>query len=282
MQSVGKERLILGAELGDALRRNALSVQYQPQFDLRTGCGCGVEALARWALSSGENIAPSAFILLAERTGIIHALGAWVLKSACSAANAWSGRDAQRTTLSVNVSVLQIDEDFFRVMKECLSQTGFPAQQLELEITESALIEDMELTIEYLRQWKALGVRIAVDDFGSGYSNLNYLSRLPIDRLKLDQSLICQMTMNKRGAIVMRSMVSLGEELGLDVIAEGVETEQQLWMLTDMGCPRAQGYLLGRPMPAKQAQVALRRPWGNRPAPAVRRARVAKGDCSVH
>jgi EAL domain-containing protein (putative c-di-GMP-specific phosphodiesterase class I) len=140
----------------------------------------------------------------------------------------------------------------------------------------------MGLTIEYLKQWKALGVRIAVDDFGSGYSNLNYLSRLPIDRLKLDQSLICQMTTNKKGAIVMRSMVSLGEELGLDVIAEGVETEQELRMLTDMGCPRAQGYLLGRPMPAKQAQVALQRPWGNRPAPAVRPARIAKGDCSVH
>jgi EAL domain-containing protein (putative c-di-GMP-specific phosphodiesterase class I) len=279
---VPKERLILGADLADALRRNALNLEYQPQFDLGTGRGCGVEALARWALSTGENVAPSVFIPLAERTGIIHALGAWVLKSACETAYAWCGRDVQRTTLSVNVSTLQIDKDFHSVIEECLNQTGFPAQQLELEITESALIKDTGLTIEYLKQWKELGVQIAVDDFGSGYSSLNYLSRLPIDRLKLDQSLICQMTVNKKGAIVVRSIVSLGAELGLDVIAEGVETEQQLRMLTDLGCPRAQGYLLGRPMPAQQAQIALTRPWGNRPAPVSRPARTAIGDCRVH
>jgi EAL domain-containing protein (putative c-di-GMP-specific phosphodiesterase class I) len=282
VQSAAKERLILGPELGDAVQRHALSVQYQPQFDLSTGRGCGVEALARWVLSTGEKVAPSVFIPLAERTGIIHALGAWVLESACATAYAWCGRDAQRTTLSVNVSALQIDEDFYTVIKECLNQTGFPAQQLELEITESALIKDTELTIEYLKQWKELGVQLAVDDFGSGYSSLNYLSRLPIDRLKLDQSLICQMTMNKKGAIVMRSIVSLGAELGLDVIAEGVETEQQLRMLTDLGCPQAQGYLLARPMPAQQAQVALTTPWGNRHAPVFRPGRIAIGDRHVH
>jgi EAL domain-containing protein (putative c-di-GMP-specific phosphodiesterase class I) len=138
---------------------------------------------------------------------------------------------------------------------------------LELEITESALIGNTELTIECLKQWKGLGVQIAVDDFGTGYSSLNYLSRLPVDRLKLDQSLVHRMTLDEKSKTVMRSIISLGADLGIDVIAEGVETEQQFQMLEDLGCPRVQGYLLGRPMPATQAQLALRKAWGNRPTP---------------
>jgi EAL domain-containing protein (putative c-di-GMP-specific phosphodiesterase class I) len=171
--------------------------------------------------------------------------------------------------LSVNVSALQINEGFGGVVERILKQTGFPPQQLELEITESALIGDTEVIIAFLERWKALGVRIAVDDFGTGYSSLGYLSRLPVDRLKLDQSLIRRITVDARSAIVMRSILSLAAELGLDVIAEGVETELQLQMLTDMGCPQAQGYLLGRPMPVKLAQASMRKPWGDRRAPVL-------------
>jgi EAL domain-containing protein (putative c-di-GMP-specific phosphodiesterase class I)/PAS domain-containing protein len=258
------EHVRLGAALGDAMQRHALSVQYQPQFDLKTGRGCGVEALARWSLSSGEIIPPSVFIPLAERAGMIHSLGAWMLQSACETAYPWCSRDAQRTTLSVNVSALQIDDDFCTVLGRTLQKSGFPAKQLELEITESALAENQELTIGYLKQWKELGVRIAMDDFGTGCSSLSYLSRLPVDRVKLDPSLIRGMTVDAKTATLTRSIVSLGAELGVDVIAEGVETEDQLHMLTDLGCPRVQGYLLSRPMPAKQAQVALRKKWGNR------------------
>jgi EAL domain-containing protein (putative c-di-GMP-specific phosphodiesterase class I)/PAS domain-containing protein len=257
----------LVAEFGDAMQRHALSVHYQPQFDITTGRGCGVEALARWVLCSGESIAPSVFIPLAERAGIIHSLGAWMLKSACETAYAWCSRDAQRTTLSVNVSALQIDEDFYAVLGRTLEKSGFPAKQLELEITESALIANPDLTIDCLKQWKTLGVRIAMDDFGTDASSISYLSRLPVDRLKLDQSLTHRMTQDSKSAEVARLIVSLGTELGIDVIAKGVETEQQLKMLTDLGCPRAQGYLLGRPMPAKQAQLALRKVWGNRVMP---------------
>jgi len=158
-----------------------------------------------------------------------------MLKSACETAYAWCSRDAQRTTLSVNVSALQIDEDFYTVLGRTLEKSGFPAKQLELEITESALLAKPDLTIDCLKQWKTLGVRIAMDDFGTDSSSL--------------------------------TIVSLGTELGIDIIAKGVETEQQLKMLTDLGCPRAQGYLLGRPMPAKQAQLALRKVWGNRIMP---------------
>ncbi len=264
------DRLLPYTALGGAVPYQSLSVQYQPQFDLKTGRGCGVEALARWKLSSGENIAPSVFIPAAERMGLIHSLGAWMLRSACETAYPWCSREAQRTTLSVNVSPLQIDGQFSEVIGRTLEKIGFPAKQLELEITESALIENPDAAIEYLKQWKELGVRIAVDDFGTGTSSLSYLSRLPVDRLKLDQSLVHGMTLDRKAAAVTRSIVSMGAELGMDVIAEGVETEQQLQMLTDLECPRVQGYLLGRPMPAQQAHLALRKSWGNRPDPRSR------------
>jgi EAL domain-containing protein (putative c-di-GMP-specific phosphodiesterase class I) len=269
-------------ELGDALQRHALSVQYQPQYDLKSGRGCGLEALARWVLSTGEIIPPSVFIPVAERAGLIHDLGAWILQSACQSAVALCGRSAQPATLAVNVSALQIDKNFCSLIGRTLKQFGFPANQLELEITESALIANTELTIEYMNEWKQLGVRIAVDDFGTGYSSLNYLSRLPIDRLKLDQSLVHMMTQSSKSAAVLRSIVSLGVELGVDVMAEGVETELQFQMLADLGCPRVQGYLLGRPMPANQAQVVLRKTWGNRPAQEFRPIRFALEECHAH
>jgi EAL domain-containing protein (putative c-di-GMP-specific phosphodiesterase class I)/PAS domain-containing protein len=264
---VTKTPIRLEVELGDAIQRHALSVHFQPQYELTTGRGCGVEALARWVLSTGEIIPPSVFIPLAERAGTIHDLGAWILRSACETAYAWCNRGTQRTTLSVNVSALQIDEAFCAVVERTLKESGFPAKQLELEITESALLANTEATIDHLKEWKKLGVQIAVDDFGTGYSSLSYLSRLPVDRLKVDQSLVHMMTRDSKSAAVMRSIVSLGAELGIDVIAEGVETEQQFHMLVDLGCPRVQGYLLARPMPAHQAQVTLRKTWGNRARP---------------
>jgi EAL domain-containing protein (putative c-di-GMP-specific phosphodiesterase class I) len=262
----------LELELAEALRLRTLRMDFQPQFDLGSGRGCGVEALARWVRSTGEVIAPSVFIRIAERADMIHTLGAWALHSACAAASAWCSRAAQPTTLSVNVSALQIDEEFVGVIERTLKQTGFPAKQLELEITESALIANLALTIEHLKAWKQLGVRIAMDDFGTGHSSLSSLSSLPVDRLKLDRSLVQRMTLDKKGAAVMRLVVSLGAELDMEVIAEGVETEEQLQMLTDLGCPQAQGYLLGRPMTAELVQVTLGKTWGNRAMPL--RARV--------
>jgi EAL domain-containing protein (putative c-di-GMP-specific phosphodiesterase class I) len=272
---------LIEADLAAAIQRHALSLKFQPQFDLRTGAGVGVEALARWTLPGGKSVAPSVFIPIAERTGMIHALGAWVLEAACAAVYACSAPGAQLLTLSVNVSALQVNKGFCSVIRECMRHTGFPAKQLELEITESALIGDTELTIECLEQWKELGVQIALDDFGSGYSSLNYLGRLPVDRLKVDQSLVHRMSVDKRSAIVLRSILSLGAELGIDVLAEGVETEQQLQMLTDLGCPRAQGYLLGHPMPARQAQITLSKPWGDRPSPPVHHKRIPIGEYCV-
>jgi EAL domain-containing protein (putative c-di-GMP-specific phosphodiesterase class I) len=280
-QSAGTALDSLGADLGDAMRRHALSIQYQPQFELRTGRGCGAEALARWTLSSGRVIAPSIFIPLAERVGMIQSLGAWMLKAACATAFEWCNRDNPYTTLSVNVSAHQIDQEFGSVIEQILNESHFPAKCLELEITETALVGNTDLTIECLKEWKRIGVQIAVDDFGTGYSSLSYLSRLPVDRLKLDQSLVHRMTLDARSRIVMRSIIELGAALGVDVMAEGVETEEQFHMLEDLGCPRVQGYLLGRPMPSKQVQLALRKPWGNRPTPFLHSERFAVGESHV-
>jgi diguanylate cyclase len=268
----------LELELSDALRSRALRVEYQPQFDLSSGRGCGAEALARWVRSTGEIIAPSVFIRLAEWSGLIRTLGEWVLQSACATASAWCSRPAQQTTLSVNVSALQIDEQFCSVIERTLKKTGFPAKQLELEITESALMADPSLSIDYLKAWKQLGVRIAMDDFGTGYSSLSSLSRLPVDRLKLDRSLIHRMTLDRKGAAIVRLIISLGAELDMEVIAEGVETEEQLRMLTDLGCPQAQGYLLGRPMAAEQVQESLDKIWSNRAVPPSARPVSAVGE----
>jgi EAL domain-containing protein (putative c-di-GMP-specific phosphodiesterase class I) len=250
-------------ELAVALDLEAISVHYQPQYDLATGRCCGVEALARWVLSTGENVAPSAFIPAAERFGLIHDLGSLMLKKACETTRSWCSPGAEPLTLSVNVSTLQIDAAFCRLLEKTLKQFNFPARQLELEITESALIVKPARTIAYLNEWKQLGVRIAIDDFGTGYSSLNYLTRLPVDRLKIDRSLVQRLALDFKSVSIMRLILALATELGFDVIAEGVETKQELRILADLGCPKAQGYLLGRPMPARQAQSALTKTCGD-------------------
>jgi EAL domain-containing protein (putative c-di-GMP-specific phosphodiesterase class I) len=270
-----KQRLPVEEGLDDALKRHAISVQYQPQFALQSGQGCGVEALARWNLASGKHVAPSIFIPVAERAGMIDTLGASVLRSACETAAAWRGREAERLTVSVNVSTLQINGKFLGILAHILDTSGLQVQRLELEIEEAAVVANTQLTAQCLKQWKQLGVRVAVNHAGNNYSSLSYLSRLPIDRLKLDKSLIQNMTVDEKAMGVIHALISLGAALGVDVIAEGVETEAQFKMLIELGCLQAQGYLLARPMPAVQAQVALRKPWGNlpkevrRPVPAI-------------
>jgi EAL domain-containing protein (putative c-di-GMP-specific phosphodiesterase class I)/GGDEF domain-containing protein len=265
-----ESRLPVEEGLDDALRRHAIGVHYQPQFELQSGRGCGVEALARWSLASGKVVSPAIFIPVAERAGMIDALGADVLLSACDTVAAWRGRDAERLTVSVNVSTLQINEKFSKVLGKILETSGLEPGRLELEIAEAAVIGNSELISQTLKQWKQLGARVAVNHAGTNYSSLSYLSRLPIDRLKLDKSLIHSTTLDSKAAGVIHAMISLGAALGIDVIAEGVETEPQFKTLLELGCRQIQGYLLGRPMLAVQAQVALRKPWGNLPKEVLR------------
>jgi EAL domain-containing protein (putative c-di-GMP-specific phosphodiesterase class I) len=260
---------LFDAQLGDAINRHALGVHYQPQFSLKDGRACGVEALARWTLNSGETLQPAAFIPLAERSGLIGALGATILKSACATAAGWLGQDAAKLTLSVNVSLQQMDAKYARVLESVLNASGFAPERLELKVPERALSVRAS-AFDCLRSWKSLGVRVAVNHDGADYSALSYLSRVTVDRLKLNRNLVHRMLGDGRVAVLVRAVIALGAELGVEVMAEGVETEDQYALLQELGCTHAQGYLLARPMPAVQAQLALRRPWGNLPREQVR------------
>jgi EAL domain-containing protein (putative c-di-GMP-specific phosphodiesterase class I) len=252
--------------LRDAIEGDELSVHYQPQYSSVEGRPCGVEALARWYSTNGEPISPIAFIRQAERGGLISALGHWVLKEACRTAMTWQSPQQEPPILCVNVSPHQISPEFSGILVEALESTGFPASRLELEITEGILIENPEFALRRLTQWKQLGVRIALDDFGTGYSSLNYLSRLPVDRLKIDRSLIQRVVTDSKTAAIIRAFISLGEDLGFAVLAEGVETEAQFELLLRMGCKQMQGYLLSRPVSACQVEALLSQRWGARRA----------------
>jgi diguanylate cyclase (GGDEF)-like protein len=259
-----KKRLRLRMDLSHAIENGELTLHYQPQFEVRSGRVCGVEALARWFRADGDTIGPGVFIPLAEKTGLIGALGAWVLQKSCETVAGWRTSGEPPITLCVNVSTHQIDEKMCAVIQRVVGQAGFPAEQLELEITEGSLMRNPEAALECLQQWKELGVRIAIDDFGAGYSSLGYLSRLPVDCLKLDKSLIRRLTTERKDAVIVRSIIALGKDLGVSVIAEGVETELQLQMLQELGCPQVQGYLLARPGPPEGVQALLMSRWGTR------------------
>jgi EAL domain-containing protein (putative c-di-GMP-specific phosphodiesterase class I) len=253
--------------LRQAIEHGELSLHYQPQYALSDGRNCGVEALARWFLPNGESIPPATFIPRAEKHALIGALGAWVLHEACSTVASWRRVGQSLPILCVNVSPRQISREFGAVLATTLERTGFPPELLELEITEGILIERPQLALDCLAQWKRLGVRIALDDFGAGYSSLSYLSRLPVDRLKIDKSLIHRMTFDSKTAAIVRAIISLGADLGFDVLAEGVESESQLAMLSRMGCQQAQGYLLAMPECADDARALSAVSWGSRSIP---------------
>jgi EAL domain-containing protein (putative c-di-GMP-specific phosphodiesterase class I) len=263
---LAKRRSRLEIDLRRAIENDELTLFFQPQFDVTDGHACGVEALTRWYRSDGNVVEPRIFIPLAEKTQIIGALGAWVLKQACQTLQVWRIRGSAPITLCVNVSAQQINRTFAKGVQRVLTYTGFPATQLELEITESALISNADCTIDCFRQLKEMGIRIAIDDFGTGYSSLNYLSRLPVDRLKLDRSLVHNLSTQWKDVAIVRAVIELGKELGVAVIAEGVETEQQFQVLKNLGCPQVQGYLLARPTPQEEARDMIKRQWGGRHA----------------
>jgi diguanylate cyclase (GGDEF)-like protein len=271
-----KRRLRLRMDLRHAIENRELTLHYQPQFEVNSGRACGVEVLTRWFRVNGDSIEPRVFIPVAERAGLIGALGAWVLQEACETVVGWDIPGEPPPTLSVNVSTHQIDNGMCAVIRRAVERAGFPAERLELEITEGSLMRNPESVLECLRQWKELGVRIAVDDFGTGYSSFSYLSRLPVDRLKLDKSLIHSLTTKRKDAAIVRSIIALGKDLGVSVIAEGVETEQQFQMLRDLGCLQVQGYLLARPGPPEDVQAVLMSRWGMRHVPAPTRARAMR------
>jgi diguanylate cyclase (GGDEF)-like protein/PAS domain S-box-containing protein len=239
-----RDRRQLEHDLRHAISRGELWLAYQPQLDIRRGTVVGFEALVRWKSASRGEISPGVFIPIAEEIGAIVPIGDWVLKEVCREAATWKAP----LKVAVNVSAVQLhNASFAQELHQTLIETGLPAKRLEIEITETALVRDLNRTLATLRQVKALGVEIAMDDFGTGYSSLSNLRAFPFDRIKIDRSFIKQVHSNQQAATIVRAVLGLGKGLGLPVIAEGVETNDELRFLQEESCDEVQGYLLGRP-----------------------------------
>jgi EAL domain-containing protein (putative c-di-GMP-specific phosphodiesterase class I) len=253
MQSTIMLRGELEAELRQGLRDGQFILCYQAQVG-ETGSVTGAEALLRWQHPMRGMVSPATFIHVAELTGLIVPLGRWVLETACEQLVAWSSRPVTaELTLAVNVSARQFRQpDFVTHMVEVLNRTGASPRKLKLEITESMVLDNVEEVIVKMGALRSLGIVIALDDFGIGYSSLSYLKRLPLDQLKIDQFFVRELLTDPNDAAIVRTIVVLAQSLGLSVIAEGVETESQRNYLADNGCHAYQGYLYGRPLPIDQ------------------------------
>jgi diguanylate cyclase (GGDEF)-like protein len=239
-----RDRRLLEHDLRNAVARGEMRLVYQPQKSIHTGQVVGFEALLRWKHPSRGDISPAEFIPIAEDTGAILQIGEWVLREACVEAATWS----EPLTIAVNVSALQIhNANFAHAVHEILFETGLVPGRLELEITETALVRDLNRALATLRRVKMLGVRIAMDDFGTGYSSLSNLRAFPFDKIKIDGSFINSVNANGQGAAIVRSVLALGQALNLVVLAEGVETAAELDFLRSERCNEVQGFLLGRP-----------------------------------
>jgi diguanylate cyclase (GGDEF)-like protein/PAS domain S-box-containing protein len=258
MTTLKRERVTLENQLRRALEGNELFLEYQPQVDLQSGLIVGVEALARWRHPDLGVVPPGRFIPLAEKSGLIVPIGRWALATACAQGVAWHA-SAAPLRIGVNVSARQFRGDLFQIVAAALETTGFDAQWLELELTESLLMEDPETARATLLKLKGLGVKIAIDDFGSGYSSLSYLRHFPIDRLKIDQTFIRDLTTSADDAAIARAIIALGHNMNLRVVAEGVETAEQLAFLRDNGCDVMQGFLFSEPVPADDCLALMMR-----------------------
>ena len=250
IQSDVRERNVLEADLRDALLRGELQLHYQPQFDDERRI-VGAEALARWVHPARGPISPGTFIPLAEGSGLMPPLGEWVLRTACLQLVQWRRSEETRSlSLAVNVSASQFGQaDFVDRVLAIVNESGADPTRLKLELTESTLAHDLEDIIAKMNQLKTRGIRFSLDDFGTGFSSLTYLRRLPLDQLKIDQAFVRDMLESQRGAGVAETMVQLGRRLGLEVIAEGVETEAQRSFLLAIGCRHYQGFLFSPALP---------------------------------
>lgn len=255
METLRKERLDLEELLRQAVQAELFTLNYQPQFDTRSARLTGFEALVRLNDREGKPIGPDKFIPVAEEMGLIGELGEWVLRKACGFAALWP----DRLMVAVNLSAIQFEDGrLVETVKTVLEETQLPAKKLELEITESLLIDDTDNVIKQLHELRALGIKIALDDFGTGYSSLSYLWKFPFDRLKIDRSFVMQIERADGKAYdILHSIVSLAHALNLEVTAEGIETHSQLDVLKAMGASHSQGFLLGRPMPETEVPALI-------------------------
>jgi EAL domain-containing protein (putative c-di-GMP-specific phosphodiesterase class I) len=261
MNAAIEERHAIEESLRGALSAGELRLYYQPQYDLNRARIIGAEALLRWQHPTLGILAPGHFLSAAEESGLIVPIGEWVLRTACAQNARWA-RDGHRgLRVSVNVASQQfLEPDFASVVRQALEASGLPPVSLELELTESSLLRDVNITVDTLRTLKDLGVRLAIDDFGTGYSALAYLKRLPIDVLKIDQSFVRSLCTDPADATITQTIVELAAGLNLTTIAEGVETFEQLLLLGSFGCKRMQGFLFGQPVPAEMFTHWLENP----------------------
>jgi diguanylate cyclase (GGDEF)-like protein/PAS domain S-box-containing protein len=254
------ERLVLERFLRHALEQDEFRVFYQPKIDLVSGRITGMEALLRWFHPAMGMISPVKFIPLAEETGLIVPIGAWVLRAACEQNKRWADQGLPPLRVAVNLSARQFaQDDLHATILQVLEETGLPPELLELEITESVTMDNPEHAAALLRKLKALGIHLAIDDFGTGYSSLSYLKRFPIDNVKIDRSFIKDIPHDEDDVAITQAVIAMAHSLGLKVIAEGVESEEHLTFLRHHGCEEAQGYLFGAPMSAEDFTALVTR-----------------------
>jgi EAL domain-containing protein (putative c-di-GMP-specific phosphodiesterase class I) len=253
------ERQSVEESLRRALPRREFKLQYQPKIDLGTGAITGAEALLRWIHPTRGLVSPARFIPIAEDCGLILPIGAWVLREACTQARDWLDKGLRFSTMAVNVSAMEFrDDNFLDSLFEILRETGLDPKYLELELTESVLMRRAESTASILQILRERGVKIAIDDFGTGYSSLSYLRKFPVDALKIDQSFVRQISTVGDDTTIVTAVIGMARNLKLRVIAEGVETLQELEFLRAQQCDEAQGFYFSRPIPPEHFAELLR------------------------
>ncbi len=267
MRNQAIHRFQTESDLHQALERQEFFLNYQPLVNLETGQVDGFEALVRWQHPERGRVPPDEFISVAEETGLIIPMGLWILETACQQASTWQKQYPERPLImSVNLSSQQFQQiDLVYHIDETLKKTGMLGQQLKLELTESMVMDDVESAIQILLNLKALQIKIGLDDFGTGYSSLSYLHRLPLDTLKIDRSFVAQMEEASENREIIKTIVSLGHNLRMNIIAEGVETEEQAQLLKTLSCEYGQGYYFAKPLAAKDATAVLKKQilWEN-------------------
>ena len=252
------ERQSIEESLRRALERNEFALHYQPKINLRTRAITGAEALIRWTHPTRGAVSPAQFIPVAEDCGLILPIGEWVLREACTQAQAWVDAGLPEISMAVNVSAIQFQQEgFLQGVFDTLEETGFDPTCLEVEVTESALMKRAEITAVVLQMLRGGGVKVAIDDFGTGYSSLSYLRKFPLDALKIDQSFVRQITTTPDETTIVSAIISMAQSLKLRIVAEGVETAEELAFLEAHECEEAQGYYFSRPMPAEQFAALL-------------------------
>ncbi len=253
------ECMELSQSLRQAIQNAAFLLHYQPKVSLRDGGLNGMEALIRWRHPERGLISPACFIPVAEKNGLIGAIGLWVLDESCRQMRAWRDEGLKPGRVAVNLSVLQFqDEHLASHIGRTLSKHGLPGECLELEVTETLLLEDAQACVQTLSTLRAMGIRISVDDFGTGYSSLSYLKRLPLDSLKIDKSFVEEIESEGNDLTIVRTIIAMAHAMNLDVVAEGVETASQLEQLSAAGCDHLQGYYYSRPLAADDMTCFLR------------------------